>query len=346
MDTKGNANITFDNEYQYLQIRDNNGTDIGFSQETAGTVRIQEYAKDSRGQVQTIFDETLASKTYVDGALNGKQDTLVSGTNIKTVNGNDITGAGNVQIRSGVGDEYDLTAMPSYNEIAADIANHKLRYIEGNWQVRKISKENDNVQLDAVYGNERKVFLFEESDPDAPLPEPYNIRDTYTQDATLSVMMNLSYDGVSINRGGGGYAQYKLYDDRIEFSQTSASGRTPFEKTYYIGTHIVIGEERWIGTWKENGVTYDLFEKIVDVGALPNNTSKQVEHGITNKGKIVRTKGDALGSSNNISLPFINGDGSLFIYLGVGGTKINIQTNSDRSNMNGYVTIWFTRNRA
>lgn len=69
VEKKGNAKITFDNEYQYLQIRDDNGTDIGFSQETANTVRVQEYAKDSRGQVQPIFDEILTSKAYVDGAI-------------------------------------------------------------------------------------------------------------------------------------------------------------------------------------------------------------------------------------------------------------------------------------
>ena len=95
---KGNAKITFDNEYQYLQIRDNNGTDIGFSQETANTVRVQEYAKDDRGQVHAVFDETLASKTYVDGALADKQDTLTSGTNIKSINGESILGSGNMKV--------------------------------------------------------------------------------------------------------------------------------------------------------------------------------------------------------------------------------------------------------
>lgn len=65
-----NAKITFDNEYNYLQIRDGNGTDIGFSQDTANTVRIQEYAKDDRGQVRPIFDETLPNKAYVDDKVN------------------------------------------------------------------------------------------------------------------------------------------------------------------------------------------------------------------------------------------------------------------------------------
>ena len=39
---------------------------------------------------------TLSAQTDLQGALNGKQATLVSGTNIKTVNGNSLVGSGNV----------------------------------------------------------------------------------------------------------------------------------------------------------------------------------------------------------------------------------------------------------
>jgi hypothetical protein len=39
---------------------------------------------------------TLSSQTDLQTALNAKQDTLVSGTNIKTVNGNSLVGSGNV----------------------------------------------------------------------------------------------------------------------------------------------------------------------------------------------------------------------------------------------------------
>jgi hypothetical protein len=39
---------------------------------------------------------TLSAQTDLQSALNGKQDTLVSGTNIKTVNGNSLVGSGNV----------------------------------------------------------------------------------------------------------------------------------------------------------------------------------------------------------------------------------------------------------
>ena len=41
---------------------------------------------------------TLSSQTDLQTALNAKQDTLVSGTNIKTVNGNSLVGSGNVTI--------------------------------------------------------------------------------------------------------------------------------------------------------------------------------------------------------------------------------------------------------
>jgi hypothetical protein len=41
---------------------------------------------------------TLSSQTDLQTALNGKQATLVSGTNIKTVNGNSLVGSGNVNI--------------------------------------------------------------------------------------------------------------------------------------------------------------------------------------------------------------------------------------------------------
>lgn len=36
------------------------------------------------------------NKTYVDTQTSGKQDTLVSGTNIKTVNGTTLLGSGNI----------------------------------------------------------------------------------------------------------------------------------------------------------------------------------------------------------------------------------------------------------
>lgn len=55
--------------------------------------------------VQGAIDETISSVQTIVGLLSGqiadKQDTLVSGTNIKTINGNSLLGSGNITIEGG-----------------------------------------------------------------------------------------------------------------------------------------------------------------------------------------------------------------------------------------------------
>lgn len=51
-----------------------------------------------------------ATEEYVDSAVEGKQDTLVSGTNIKTINGESVLGSGNITIQGG-GSSYDDTEL-------------------------------------------------------------------------------------------------------------------------------------------------------------------------------------------------------------------------------------------
>lgn len=46
---------------------------------------------------------TLSSQTDLQAALSGKQDTLVSGTNIKTINGSSVLGSGDLTISGGSG---------------------------------------------------------------------------------------------------------------------------------------------------------------------------------------------------------------------------------------------------
>ena len=50
---------------------------------------------------QTEVDNIAANVSTLEAAMNGKQDTLVSGTNIKTINGNSILGEGNLVIEGG-----------------------------------------------------------------------------------------------------------------------------------------------------------------------------------------------------------------------------------------------------
>lgn len=53
---------------------------------------------DTDGTLSANSDDRIPSQKAIKTALNAKQDTLVSGTNIKTVNGNSLLGSGNVDI--------------------------------------------------------------------------------------------------------------------------------------------------------------------------------------------------------------------------------------------------------
>lgn len=83
---------------------------------------------------------TLSDQTDLQDALDDKQDTLVSGTNIKTINNQSLVGSGNVEIVSGVwgnitgtlSDQTDLANALAEKQPVID-ASHKLSasYVSG-----------------------------------------------------------------------------------------------------------------------------------------------------------------------------------------------------------------------
>ena len=56
-----------------------------------------------RTKLNTAFDDIAAVEEAVDALDSGKQATLVSGTNIKTINSESILGSGNIVISGGTG---------------------------------------------------------------------------------------------------------------------------------------------------------------------------------------------------------------------------------------------------
>lgn len=59
-------------------------------------------------------------KSYVQSAVSGKQDALVSGTSIKTLNGQSLLGGGNVEIAAG--QDVDLSAYAKAADVSAALA--------------------------------------------------------------------------------------------------------------------------------------------------------------------------------------------------------------------------------
>lgn len=59
---------------------------------------------------------SIDEQTNLDDALNTKQDTLVSGVNIKTINGKSIVGSGGIVIEGGgSGSDMDVDSAPTEN---------------------------------------------------------------------------------------------------------------------------------------------------------------------------------------------------------------------------------------
>lgn len=100
---------------------------------------------------------------------------------------------------------------------------------------------------------------------------------------------------------------------------------------------------------KTGGVWIDgkpIYRKVVDFGALPDNTAKTIAHNIANLSKIIDLKGIAIDTSDHTYLPLpyssaVNITSS--VSLNVSGSNVSIRTSQDRSRYNCYVFIEYTK---
>lgn len=98
---------TSDNKYAYIDNvyskteSDNKYTTFTYIEGKTQFYDIQLGLKANKDDVYSKND--IYTKTEVDNKNATKQDTLISGTNIKTINGNDILGEGNIEIQGGGG---------------------------------------------------------------------------------------------------------------------------------------------------------------------------------------------------------------------------------------------------
>lgn len=115
-----------------------------------------------------VTDEELNGKGYATTEqLNAKQDTLVSGTNIKTVNGNSLLGSGDITIEGGTGSgvkEWDFAQLQSDNEYRNNfIANAKVSDIINN--VLHQSTTYDHCSILCIKGSTYTLLLNNELNP-------------------------------------------------------------------------------------------------------------------------------------------------------------------------------------
>jgi hypothetical protein len=85
-----------------------------------------------------------------------------------------------------------------------------------------------------------------------------------------------------------------------------------------------------------------VFKKLVNIGALPNNTTKSVAHNITFQ-EILSITGIGKGSTTWINLPTPHTTAASSVRVTVDATNINIITTSNYSGTTGWILLEYTK---
>ena len=92
-----------------------------------------------------------------------------------------------------------------------------------------------------------------------------------------------------------------------------------------------------------------IYRKTISLGSLPNDSTKKVNHNISNMDSLIEIKGAAKFPSYQVPLPFVcdplsgglGVDGAIRIYID--STQITVDTGYNRSGGTGYVTLYYTK---
>lgn len=115
------AAVSYNGQTNLMQINDDLPFTINYNANKNVFTKTSELTNDSGFITNTVSNLTnyyTKNETYtkneVNGLTNAKQDTLVSGTNIKTINNESILGSGNINIQGGGSTiQYDVMPTPS-----------------------------------------------------------------------------------------------------------------------------------------------------------------------------------------------------------------------------------------
>lgn len=86
-----------------------------------------------------------------------------------------------------------------------------------------------------------------------------------------------------------------------------------------------------------------LYQKTVNCGTLPNNTSKTFTHSIANIRNIINVSGVFINGTTSGALPQASTSSGSVVGMYADGTKIYLDTASDLSAFTAYVTLQYTK---
>lgn len=100
-------------------------------------------------------------------------------------------------------------------------------------------------------------------------------------------------------------------------------------------------EMRTGSVWIDGKETY---RKVIDTGALPNATTKNVAHGITGLGSVVSLRGMADNGTVQRPLPYADATANDVVELEAGDTNVTLRAAGDQSAFaTSFVVIEYTK---
>ena len=284
------------------------------------------------------------AQTYADLKLTQKQDKLVSGTNIKTINGQHVVGSGDLILHQGVGDGLDLNDMPSYNQLEQMINSNALLYIDGNWLVTGLELESTTAQVIGEYADKVRRYYFDTGyDLDAPLIYGGTYTEEYSMNPNMVVNADISQPYGEFTTGDGETFRFWGLDQRIGIDFKDKRGRQQ-RRNYDMGVHFEVGAEKWYGTYRVDGVTYQVYSKLLDIGPLPSAAGvTNYPHGITGIKQILQINGFT-NDGFVMNAPRQTAADNISIYQAQKSGNIAIEVGKDRSNKNGFVMMIYAKN--
>lgn len=87
-----------------------------------------------------------------------------------------------------------------------------------------------------------------------------------------------------------------------------------------------------------------IYQKTINFGNLPNKTTKNIAHGISNLKRVIHISATWIQSETySGSLETMGGDGDNGVDIYVNATNLSIITSTDRSNRFAYITVQYTK---
>lgn len=127
-----------------------------------------------------------------------------------------------------------------------------------------------------------------------------------------------------------------VHDEKIDLFYSSA------ESEWFCPYRIYSTTETWTGQYDVNGAK--LYQKTVDIGALPNSTTANTAHGITGLDVTERIEYNGWatnGTTINYPLPYISAGNNVYIYFDA--TNIKALSNFDASSLDGEIWMKYTK---